>query len=164
MKTDLKKSKAKYHKQAVLTKSKIAKLNLLNKLLSKMEIVLVKKCRQVENKIIKENKTSVFPATDYEIGVEISYYSKKIIKRFKEEEEGCLYTQKWSSIYQAHRLDEPFKQHLYPYLFKGKEIVFESCSTFRLLMNSDLTIGEVLFIDNIWWDIEVRYQYKRSVK
>lgn len=148
----------------VLTKSKLIKLNFLNNLLSEMEVELVKKCRRIENKIIAANKTVEFAVSDYEIGVEISYYSKKIIKRFKEEEEGCLYTQKWSSIYHAHRLDEPFEQILYPYLFKGKEIVIESCSTFRLLMNSDLTIGEVLFIDNIWWDIEVRYQYKRSVK
>ncbi len=153
--------KRKYERKTILTKSKIYKLNRLNKLLSNMELKLFKECQEIEKNILLKRKSN-FSIKDYEIDVEIQYYSDKIINRYKNEDLDFVFEQRWSSIYHKNKLNDASKQNIYPFVFNGRELVENSCSTFRTLADSYLTIDEILSIDKIWWDIQVRYQYERN--
>lgn len=152
----------------------IDKLSRLNDILKQKEDLIYENCRQLEEDYFLHN-TKKTPFTDYEIRIEMSFYSESIINRYKEFELDYIYTSQFILHYNQKENVKDNKVprtnwvyfnrdfgHLESYNKFGFPMI--SRSFYELTERSILAYEDILQIDQIWWDIKFDYQYMEKIK
>ena len=170
----LKKRASKLNNNFEMTVDVIKKFTQLNNILFDTENQIFDACIKIESDILNEHKWN-YSITDYEIDINIVFYSNEIIEANKEIEIDYL----WRST----SILSFVKPHMVEFgLSKTNWINFQrdyghcfsvwnkfnldnfTRSFYELCNNSPLAYEDILKIDNIWWDIDVSYQFNKQFK
>ena len=170
----LKNRSSELNEKFIFSDDAICKLNKLNTILREMEGIIYEKCCRLEADILKRNKTA-FPFTDYEIAINISFYSTSFDEKYKEYQTAEI----WSNKYGLDFRKKEFRLNGSPKTnwknFDAKFYIDNDItnvyiknmtrSFYELITNnSPLAFEDILQIDKIWWDIKIEYQYMEEFK
>jgi len=145
-----------------LTQTNIETLEKLNIELSLIEekiYNLAKLQNQIALKKILEKENNI---TDYELEVNLSFYTDRDDDKIVSWDEQM----KIHFLYDIHHNINDKENHIIPKaVMKSKELNFETCCwlTYKLYIECELEWTDMLQITNIWFDINISYQYQIDI-
>ena len=172
--SDLHERASYYNKQLKLNATHLKQLKKLNTKFWKTEKLIYQACLEID-KQIQQNKHSKTGVDDYEIGIEILFYSKAIHERYPDEELDYIYHPPYCLSYRKLDRYKPdvnerqtnwmgfAKDYGDSEEFNPLKVKNATRTFYELYRNSVLSIADILLIDMIWWDISVRYQYQDKI-
>ena len=154
-------------------KKNISKLRKLNQVLKQKEELILKQCCSLEDEIYKVNNTDT-PYNDYNINIEIWFYSSSINSQFKSHQLDMIYLGEnmLSFCKKEHEsidtkngnwinFSREFGDSIFWNQFNFKDV---TRTFYELTCNSNLALEDIVQIDAIWWTIKVDYQYNEKFK
>ncbi len=164
-----------YNNNFKYTAKKIEQLIQLNSIFKEKEKAVYQSCKSIENNILANNKKSKSPYTDYEINIELAFYSDKIQNKYRKYELDYIYKDRFILIFRKEEnksIDEPDNNWIHfitpeEYINPTINLLnskINLCRTFFCLLEySYLSLEDILLIDNIWWDVNVSNQFNSKL-